>query len=256
MRKSLLLACSLWLAVLPSQADVRYTTKTKTPGSPMEMVTTTWVKGKRQRTETLTDMGSMKTKSVQLIMCDTHQMAQLDPDLKIYTVTSMDSKGGNAGGGPSGTGTVVNTYTVKDLGTETVAKLKAHHWMVTTQSKGSGCVGTFDTTTKVEIWTAAVQVLNCPEQAVAAYNQPNCRVTFEEKGDVKSMRAAYDGMAVKMINYQGDQKISEQEFVDYSTAALEDGLFALPKDYKQVTAAEFQAQQQQKMMQQFQVPKP
>ena len=68
------------------------------------------------------------------------------------------------------------------------------------------------------------------------------------------MRAAYDGMPVKMVTYQGNLQTSVMEFVDYSTAALADNLFAPPADFKKVTAAEFQQQQQQKMMQQFKVP--
>lgn len=247
------LALSL-LLTFSAQADVRYTTKTKVPASPVETIMTTWVKGKRQRMEMVSDMGNFKSKTVTLTLCDTHQTAQLDPELKIYVLTPMDLSNTKSEGGAVGTGTVTNTYTVKDLGVETVAQLKAHHWMVTTRSQGTGCIGTFDTTSKVEVWTAPVQVLNCPE--ATSYSQPNCKVKFEEKGDVKGMRAAYNGMAVRMISYQGEQQTSEQIFVDYSTSALDDSLFSLPKDYKQVTQAEYQQQQQQKMMKQYQVPAP
>jgi hypothetical protein len=246
------LAISLLMA-LSAQADVRYTTRTKTPSSPVETSTTTWVKGKRQRTETVTDMGNFKSKMIMLTLCDSKQTAQVDDDLKIYVLTPMESSQTGATD-KVGTGTVTNTYTVKDLGVETVAKLKAHHWMITTRSQGTGCIGTFDNTSKVEVWTAPVQVLNCPE--AVSYSQPNCKVTFVEKGDVKGMRAAYNGMAVRMITYQGEQKSSEQEFVDYSTETLPDSLFTFPKDYKKVTQEEYQQQQQQKMMKQYQVPTP
>lgn len=230
-------------------ADVRYTTKT----GPSNATTTTtnWVKGKRQRMEMVTDMGTMKTKIVTLTMCDLRQSAFLDTDLKIYYVTPFGDGGGKVEGN-QGTGTITNTYTVKDLGTEMVAQLKAHHWMVTTQTKTTGCAGNTDTTSKVEVWTAPVPVLNCPESA--AYSQPTCKIKFIEQGDVKGMRAAYNGMPVKMVTYQGSQQTSVMEFVDYSTAALADNLFALPSDYKKVTTTEFQQQQQQKMMQQFKVP--
>ncbi|MBX3171404.1 MAG: DUF4412 domain-containing protein [Candidatus Eremiobacteraeota bacterium] len=230
-------------------ADVRYTTKMG--NAPAVVTTTTWVKGKRQRTEMVTDMGQMKTKTVTLTMCDQHQMVTLDTDLKIYYATPFGEGGGKAEGG-QGTGTITNIYTVKDLGTEMVAQLKAHHWMVTTQTKTSGCAGNTDTTSKVEVWTAPVPVLNCPESA--AYSQPTCKIKFVEQGDVRGMRAAYNGMPVKMITYQGNSQTSTMEFVDYSTAALADDLFAPPSDYKKVTATEFQQQQQQKMMQQFKVP--
>ncbi|MBN9414894.1 MAG: DUF4412 domain-containing protein [Candidatus Eremiobacteraeota bacterium] len=234
---------------LGAAADVRYTSKTG--ASTATVTTTTWVKNKRQRMEMVTDMGTMKTKIVTLTQCDQRQNVTLDTDLKIYYVTPFGDGGGKAEGN-QGNGTITNTYTVKDLGTETIAKLKAHHWMVTTQTKTTGCAGNTDNTSKVEVWTAPIPVLNCPESA--AQSQPTCKIKFEEKGDVKGMRSAYNGMPVKMITYQGNQQTSVIEFVDYSTDALADNLFAPPSDYKKVTMAEFQQQQQQKMMQQFKVP--
>ena len=236
---------------LGASADVRYTTKTKAGASPAAITTTTGVKGKRQRMEMVTDMGTFKSKSITLTMCDLHQTATLDEDLKVYYVTPMDMGGGKAEPGMA-TGTMTNTYTVKDLGTEVIAKLKAHHWMITTQTKATGCAGNLDNTSKVEVWTAPIPVLNCPE--AANYSQPACKVKFSENGDVKGMRAAYSGMPVKMITYQGDQQTSVMEFVDYSEAALGDAPFNFPADYKKVTVAEFQQLQQKKMMEQYKIP--
>lgn len=231
-------------------ADVRYTTKNKVPNSPVESRISTFVKGKRQRVETVTDMGQIKINTVALTLCDKHENIQLDTELKIYTSTPMGGGSDAKSDGATGKGEMISTYTVKDMGKEKIANLDAHHWMVSTHQKGSGCVGTVDTTMKSEVWVAPVQTLNCPESG--AYAQPNCKVTMVEKGDVKLMRAAYRGMIVKMITYMGEQKVSEQEFVDYSTAALADSLFAVPADYKKVTQAEFQQQQQQKMMKAYQ----
>jgi len=245
----------LALMGIAAHGDVRYTTKMTTANSPVAVMTTTWTKGKRQRVETVTDMGQFKSKSVMLTMCDKRLTATLDPDLKIYTVKSMEALDPKPEPGATvATGTVTNTYTVKDMGVETVANLKAHHWMVTTHSVGTGCIGTFDNTSKVEVWTAPIEVFNCWDNN--SYSQPTCRVKYVEKGDVKLMRSAYNGMPVRMVFYQGDQKTSEQTFVDHSTAALDQGLFELPADFKKVTDAEFQAQQQQKMMKQYQVPTP
>jgi hypothetical protein len=191
----------------------------------------------------------MKMNMVSLTLCDRHETVQLDPDLKIYTVTAMG--GGSAkSDGATGKGEMVSTYGVKDLGMEKISGLNTHHWMVSTHQKGSGCVGNVDSNTRSEIWVAPVQTLNCPESM--AYTQPNCKVTMVEKGDVKQMHAAYSGMIVKMISYMGEQKISEQEFVDYATTPLADSLFAVPADFKKVTQAEYQQQQQQKMMKMYQ----
>lgn len=249
MKNSLLLTSLVLATAFGAFADVRYTTKTGV--SPTFITSTTWVKGKRQRMEMVTDMGTMKTKTVMLTQCDLHQTVTLDPDLKIYYINSFDNASAKPEGG-QGTGTITNTYSVKDMGTEKVAQLNAHHWMITTQTKTTGCAGNTDTTSKVEIWTAQIPVLNCPE--AANYSQPTCKIKFIENGDVKGMRAAYNGMPVKMITYQGSQQTSVMEFVDYSTDGLADSLFAPPADFKKVTPAEFQQQQQQKMMQQFKVP--
>lgn len=253
MKTRLFLISFCLTTTLGAFGDVRYTTKTGvTQGA---VTTTTWVKGKRQRTETVTDMGSFKSKNVTLTMCDQRQTVTLDPDLKIYYITPMGAGSDKQSDkGAAGSGTITNTYTVKDLGMEKVAKLNAHHWMVTTNSKATGCAGNSDTTSKIEVWTTNIQVLNCPEAASSGYNQPNCKIKFEEKGNVKGMRAAYNGMPVKMITYQGEQQSSVMEFVDYSTDSLPDSLFNLPSDYKKVSSSEFQTQIQQKMMQQFKIP--
>ena len=253
MLKHTTLASTLMVALtFTAVADVRYTTKTSTPSSNAVTTITTWVKGKRQRMEMQTEMGTYKSKTVTLTLCDLHQTASLDPELKIYAITPMETGTPKADGAAAGSGTVTNTYTVKDLGPETVAKLKAHHWMVTTRSQLSGCIGSSDTTSKVEIWTAPIEVLNCWENNT--YSQPTCKVKYVEAGDVKGMRAAYNGMPVKMITYQGQSKTSEQEMIDYSTTALDAALFGFPKDYKEVTPAEYQQQQSQKMMKQYQNP--
>ena len=248
-KRFLVAGCLMSLVSGMAGADVRYTLKVKTPGSPVESSMTTSVKGKRERMEMVTDMGTVKMTQVTLTMCDKHQTAQVDDELKIYTLTPMGAEAAK-GGGAAGKGEIVNTYTVKDLGKEKIAKIDAHHWMVTTRTQASGCAGNTDTTTRVELWSAPIQVLNCPDRV--NYNQPNCQVKFTEKGDVKFMRAAYDGMIVKLISYMGEKPTSQQEIVDYSTAALADSLFNIPADYKLVTAAEWQQQQQQKMMKMYQ----
>lgn len=253
LKQSILSATCLAAMTLTAFADVRYTTKISTPGANTSATTmTTWVKGKRQRMEMVTEVGTFKSKTVTLTLCDTHQNATLDPDLKIYMLTPMDIGDGKPAGGAVGTGTMTATYTVKDLGVETVAKLKAHHWLITTRYVATGCAGNSDTTNKVEVWTYPIEVLNCWENNT--YSQPTCRVKFIETGDVKGMRAAYNGMPIKLISYQGETKTSVQEMVDYSTDKIDPAIVSLPKDYKEVSAAEFQQQQQQKMMKQYQVP--
>src|SRR5690349_10226867 len=119
------------------------------------------------------EMGAVKTNTVTLTNCDKRQIITMDPDLKLYTVTSMD--GGSPEGTPTSgeparssnekedTGRVVTTYNIQDLGMEKVGDINAHHYMLTMRMERSGCAGKGDSTMKMETWVAPGQLggLNC-----------------------------------------------------------------------------------------------
>jgi hypothetical protein len=288
----LCLGLCLTLGIVHARADVRYTTETQM-GSPADAApspdkkedsaaaklptlrTTTYVRGMQQRVETVMDMGAMKSSTVSLTLCDTRRIITMDPDLKLYTVASMD--GGSAGGdaapqtekpAPGGasdkkpesdkkpdTGHVISTYNIQDLGTEKVNDINAHHYMVTLRVQRSGCAGKGDSTMKMETWVAPGELggLDCEERVPTAAprtvpNEKGCRITFETKGDTGLLGNVFRGIVVRQRMYNGDKVAMTQEVRDIASAPLNATLFAPPADFRQVTAAEYTEAKRKAMM--------
>ena len=220
----------------------------------MKMTSVTRTKGKRQRIEDTTDMGVMKMVNIRLVMCDLEQEAQLDPDSKIYTVTSLNPLASmidpsKAQKTSKGAGKMSTHVAVQDKGVEKVAQVDARHWIVESQMKGSGCVGNFDYNSRREFWTSAMPSFSCPVTNGLWTSQSinDCEVTNELTGDVALFQDSMKHQIVKEIIYADGKKAMTRELVDLSTAELEDSWFSL-EGYRQVTDAEFQAAQQKKMM--------
>lgn len=251
--------CLLLLSLLPTgaYADVRYTMRTTfadPQAAGMKMSTVTSVKDKRQRIEDVTEVQGMKTSSVRLILCDTEQEAELDPELKIYTLKKLqpDLAPPTEKGYSAGTGTLTMSYTVQDKGTQKIAGLDARHYLIDQQMKGSGCVGTFDHTSRREIWTHPLPVFRCPvlEQTWATQSSrtvDQCKLTVTSSGDVEAFNRANQDTVVKEIVYQDTKPLMTRELVEYSTAALDPALFTLD-GYREVSRAEFDQARQEKMM--------
>jgi hypothetical protein len=270
----------LVLSSLAAHADVRYTTAmdmsasmknsdTSGMGAPV-MSTTTYVKGSSERKETSMHMGPMQMNTVTIQKCSTHEEYKLDPVLKIYT---EDPIGGLNIGVPSkspmsmmhpsrdtssdggGTGQVITTVNVQDLGSEVISNLKTHHAMLTTRIQTSGCSGNNDTTMRVETWTAPIQTFSCPEQYSPSreVDSPGgsgggCKVTYVMHGDIEGMRSAYSGMIVQMKMYNGDKLMGVQTLSDYSQATLDESLFEIPSDYTKLSDEDYQKAESNAMM--------
>lgn len=261
-------------ALHPAAADVRYTMAMEMAQSGgsgdgnasygPQIRRTVMLKDRRQREEMTIDMGPMHQDTVTLTECDKQQVIQLDPALKIYSVQPMESgvtpsmptAFGPRGRGhveeKAGTGKMVSTISVQDLGTEKILDLDTHHFMLSTQTHTSGCAGDSDTNNKIEMWVAPIKAgLNCPEMyspSRAVTSDTGCQMTVEQHGDFDALRSIYGGMPVRIKMYNGDRVIGEMDMREYSTAALDPSLFDVPPDFKQVSAADFQQQEQQAMM--------
>jgi hypothetical protein len=273
------LCCVTLAAATAARADVRYLTETRMgdgtaageagsdadKGDSARMPTlraTTFVKGERERVETVMEMGAVKSNTVTLTLCGKgeRRVVTMDPDLKLYTVTPMD--GTDPGDQPSpaagtdkpqdrrrektDTGLVVTTYDVRDLGTEKVGGVMARHFMVSLRMERSGCAGKGDTTMKMETWVAPGQLggLHCEERVPSASprvvrNDEGCRITFETRGDTGMLKDVFGGIVVRQRMYNGDKVVMTQEVMDISSEPLSDSLFAPGADYKQVSQQEF-----------------
>jgi hypothetical protein len=161
-----------------------------------------------------------------------------------------------------GTGTTTVTYEVKDLGIETVAQLKAHHYKIKIHSVTTGCAGDSDNTLEREVWVSDLPHLVCPHRdrtgdysiATGGASNPNpCKMTVVQKGDFQLFMQSCQGEPVKDILYHDGKPMMTTELVDYSSAPLADNLFDV-EGYREVESQEFQMQMQQKMMQNFKRP--
>lgn len=259
MKKSLPFLLALWLgtSALADHTVTMRTTFEDPNAANMKMTSVTRTKNKRQRIEDTTDMGVMKMVSVRLVMCDLEQEAQIDPDLKIYTVRSLNALA--AIGDPSkprsttkGTGKMTTNVKVQDLGVEKVAQVDAHHWIVDTDMKATGCAGTFDYKAKREFWTSALPSFSCPvlDGVWSSQEIDGCKITNELTGDVAKFTESMKHQVVKEYVFVDGKKSMTRELVDFSTAELDQALFSLD-GYKKVSESEFQAAQQQKMMEMY-----
>lgn len=259
MKKSLpiLLTLCLGTASLADHTVTMRTTMEDPSAAGMKMTSVTRTKNTRQRTEDTTEMSGFKMNMVRLTMCDLEQEAQIDPDLKIYTVRSLNPMAAlgdpaNPGKTTKGTGKVVTNVKVQDLGVEKVAQVDARHWIVDTATKTTGCLGNYDTKVKREFWTSALPSFSCPvlSGVWTKYEADGCQATNEMTGDSAKYMESLKHQVVKEIFYVNGKKSMTRELADLSTAALDDSLFSLD-GYKKVTDEEFQAAQQKKMMEMY-----
>lgn len=282
MSKQWLMTNSLWMmggllmaSAGIAQADIKYVTETRmgaaggdAAAKPMMVITNAIMKG-AQRTETVQSFGPMNMSTVELKLCDKQQSIKLNSALKIYTVTPFEQKPSTTAtntteaaaadnGGQRGTGKMIMTSSVKDLGQETVADVKTAHYLITMRMQSSGCAGNGDTNIKEEIWVGPdlTTELNCDIAPVdpavmSRIRSGNCKMSFEYHGDTDAYRKVMSGIIMRMKMYMGDtdKPTMVQEVTSLSRAKLEDSLFAVPADYKQVSEKEFQEAQSRAMMQ-------
>ncbi|MBX3169129.1 MAG: hypothetical protein KF760_17105 [Candidatus Eremiobacteraeota bacterium] len=264
MKKLVILTLAILLS--PAYADVRYTKKVTfnhgdTEG--MSMQTTTFLKNKRERIDTVMQAGPMKIQQSELTLCDLEKRARLDSELKIYTSRSlrpqlsemrnpMEERKTEEAPIKPGSGTYTMTYKVQDLGVEKVAGLDTRHYRVQCHMVSTGCAGDSQHDMDREVWVADLPRLQCPIlDASSDFSLENqCQIKVIQQGDVQLYLAAMKGEPVKEILYQEGKPMMTTELTDYSSAALEDALFSLD-GLKAVSEGEFQQQMQAKMMRQF-----
>ena len=271
MRKLALLA--LATLILPAYADVRYTKKVTFQhgdSEGMSMQTTTFLKNRRERIDTVMQAGPMRIQQSELTLCDLEKRARLDSELKIYTSSPLRphfSEMRNPLEGPDkpegapiqpGTGTYTMNYKVQDLGVEKVAGLDTHHYRLQITMQSTGCAGESLNNIDREVWIADLPRLECPvldassdfSMKASESDPAPCKIKLIQQGDVKLYQAAMKGEPVKEILYHEGAAMMTTELTEYSSAALDDALFSLD-GLKAVSEGEFQQQMQAKMMRQF-----
>src|ERR1044071_1999326 len=242
-RTALSIACLLTVTGIVA-ADTKVKSRQTSGGQTYE--NTIYIKGKRQRSEA--SGGQMVT----IEQCDLRRNLQLMPAAKVYTINPYDD------GTPSSTanttnthtaqpeavkkgGVVTSTVTTKDTGErKQMFGYTARH-IITTMSMESSPDACSQNNTKIEIdgwYIDATFALDCDSNRQYTYTPPvkagGCRDRYETKtiGTAKKGFAVYEKMT--MLADGGRSFTTINEVVEISQATLEQSLFEIPPDYRQV----------------------
>ncbi len=227
-------------------ADVKIKSKQTMSGQSYE--NTTYIKGKRQRSESMNGM------MINLTQCDLRRGIQLNSQTKTYIVNAFDQASQSASLSTATTdkngvvqagGRVTTTITTKDTGErKQMFGFTAKHLIITmeTFSSPDACNKT-NTKMQTDGWYIDAEfVLDCDygQQNYGSYGgrTGGCKDKYEMKtiGTAKRGYPVYEKMT--MFDESGKEIMSYvNEVVELSKAALETALFDIPADYREVSEA-------------------
>ena len=239
------IAAILSTAATSAFADVKIKIKQTASGQSTE--NTTYIKGKRQRSET---MGGMM---VSVMQCDLQRDIQISPQTKTYIINPYDnSVSGTPGTTTSQTvkatkgGIVTTTVTSKDTGErKQMFGYTARHIIQTieTVSSPDSC-NPINTKMEIDAWYIdATFGLPCDSNrqyrpAPTTKTAGGCQDTY----NTKAIGAAKTGYPVvqkmTMFDASGQPNYTmTQEVLEISNATLDAGLFDVPAGYREVKSA-------------------
>src|SRR5688572_23457630 len=226
-------------------ADVKIKSRQTMSGQTYE--NTTYIKGKRQRSEVMNGM------MINLTQCDLRRGIQLNSQTKTYIVNAFDQ-----GSQPASStavvdkngvvhtgGTVITTVTTKDTGErKQMFGFTARRLVITmeTVSSADAC-SKVNTKMQTDGWYIDAEfVLDC-DYGPQNYNSYNARNTgCRDKYQMKTVGTARRGYPVyekmTMFDESGRETYSMvSEVVELSKTPLDAALFDVPADYREVSDA-------------------
>ena len=228
-------------------ADVKVKAKQTIGGQSYE--NTTYIKGKRQRTETMNGM------MISLTQCDLRRGVQINPNTKTYminpfnttveTVTKPAATTVDKNGVVQSGGTVTMTITTKDTGErKQMFGYTARHLIITMETVSSPDACTKSNSKMVtDGWYIDFETqFDCGDSvSYGGYRNPN-KPTCQDKYVTKNSGAGKRGYPVyeKMTMFGEDGKEITSyvtEVVELSKATLDATLFELPEGYREVSDA-------------------
>jgi len=240
-----ILFCGAGFATV-ARADVKIKTKNTSGGQVSEQ--TTYIKGKRQRTE-------LNETSVSILQCDLRRQLQLGVPTKTYIVTPFDQQTDAAGttaktaaGQTPATavrrgGIVTSTFTTTDTGERkkmfgyTARRIKT---AIVTESSPDAC-NVSRSRMETDGWYIDAQfALDCDMQGAAAYaaaaQAGGCRDEYRTK-QVGTAKIGYPVMVTTtLFDENGNESFTfSQEVLEIANAVLDNALFDAPADYRQVS---------------------
>ena len=228
-------------------ADVKVKAKQTIGGQSYE--NTTYIKGKRQRSETMNGM------MISLTQCDLRRGVQINPNTKTYminpfnttveTVTKPAATTVDKNGVVQSGGTITMTITTKDTGErKQMFGYSARHLIITMEMVSSpDACNKSNSKMVTDGWYIDFETqFDCGDSvSYGGYRNPN-KPTCQDKYVTKNIGAGKRGYPVyeKMTMFGEDGKEMTSyvtEVVELSKAPLDASLFELPEGYREVSDA-------------------
>ncbi|HVF56856.1 MAG TPA: hypothetical protein VM934_11940 [Pyrinomonadaceae bacterium] len=238
----------LFVAAAHARADVKIKSKSTAAGQTSEQVT--YIKGKRQRAE-------HNPATVMIMQCDLRRMIDLNQPTKTYVVTSFDASAAATSGAAQGAGeqtgaktaarrggVVTTTIKYTDTGErKTIFGYTARHIKTSmmTESSPEACQQNKSRMETDGWYIDAVFALDCADRNVAANYAPparpdGCRDEYRMKQVGAATKLGYPVMLTTTMYDENNQPgfTWTQEVTEISKTALDDALFDVPADYREV----------------------
>jgi hypothetical protein len=242
-RVALLLLCAAGASQV-ARADVKIKSKQTAQGQSYE--NTTYIKGKRQRSE------QMGGQMITIQQCDLRRDIQIMTQMRAYTVRPYDDGAAQASMAPADGarpdaerqkgGLVTSTVTTRDTGErKQMFGYTARHIVTTIETKSSpDSCSPMNSKMETDGWYIdAAFVLDCDMERANAYRvrQPGggCHDRYETKtvGTAKRGYPVWEKMT--MFGEDGRESFTTvNEVVELSQATLDQSLFDPPADYREV----------------------
>ncbi len=237
-------AIILTISVLTAStyADVKVRSKMTTGGQTIE--STTYIKGKRQRVET------MNGTSINITQCDLRRGVQINAAMKTYLISLFDqgndpavsnTSGRSDGVIRAGGGTINTTVNVKDTGErKEMFGFTARRLIITTEMASSpDACSPVNMKMETDGWYIDAEfALDCDIGAGMMRNysagKPGCqdRVVSKQLGSGKRGYPVYEKMT--MFDQKGKETFSTiNEVMEFSRGALDASLFEIPAGYRE-----------------------
>lgn len=225
-----------------ARADVKIKSKQTAQGQSYE--NTTYIKGKRQRSE------QMGGQMITIQQCDLRRDIQIMPPAKAYMIRPYDTTDAPSQSTTTNArtdavtkgGLVTSTITTRDTGERRqMFGYNARHIIVTIETKSSpDSCSPMNSRMETDGWYIdAAFALDCDTERAGAYRVPHQRGGCQDRYETKQVGAAKRGFPVyeKMTMYGDDGRESfstVNEVVELSQATLDASLFDAPSDYHEV----------------------
>jgi len=242
-RIAVVIAC---LSILSATASADTKVKTRQTSGGQTYESTSYIKGKRQRSET--NGGQM----IMIQQCDLRRNIQIMPQMKVYMIQPYDQPSTTSTTTPATTtpasqpvkkgGLVTSTVTTKDTGErKQILGYTARHIITTMEMKSSpDACSQNNTRMEIDGWYIdATFALDCDSSRAYTNYRPKASGGCQDRYETKTIGTAKKGYPVwektTMFGSDGAESFSSiNEVVEFSQATLDQSLFEIPEGYREV----------------------